>query len=102
MRVSSDVPEVLLSLAEVARRLDVPRLRLTEWVRLGLLGVTPFQLGMRRSGRVGAYAFPESALPRLAKRVARLKGVGLRVRGVPGGRGSGSGAKRARAKPRSG
>ncbi len=62
----------LLSVAELARRLAVPRYRLSEWVRQGLLP-TPAVLGVRRSGRVVAYGFPETELPRLAKRVAALK-----------------------------
>ena len=67
----------LLSVAELARQLAVPRYRLSEWVRQGLLP-TPAVLGMRRSGRVVAYGFPETELPRLAKRVAALKAKEIR------------------------
>jgi hypothetical protein len=35
-------------------------------------------LGVRRSGRVVAYGFPETELPRLAKRVAALKAKEIR------------------------
>lgn len=67
----------LLSLAELARRLEVPRYRLSEWVRQGLLP-TPVVLGVRGSGRVVAYGFPEADLPRLAERVAALKAKEIR------------------------
>jgi hypothetical protein len=68
-----------VSLAELARQLQVPRYRLSEWVRQGLLP-TPMILGVRTHGRVTAYGYAEGQVPKLRRLVEKLKGRGVHSR----------------------
>ena len=68
-----------VSLAELARQLQVPRYRLSEWVRQGLLP-TPMILGVRTHGRVTAYGYAEGQVPKLRRLVEKLKDRGVHSR----------------------